>query len=280
MKNGNGALALCLLVPLVMVAMAGAEEPEGLLDAGQTAPSRAPSSVVQAPVHDEPEQPLRWFVYVGLVNAYPKLEREELIERYFNPAMRLVAPGFDDVRTVRSLRDEYKLWVPQFGVGRIVGRRWSLFLQGGYTAGKVRSKSDDLSIFLLPLHTDFEIKRGALSTTLGVDFFPFGVVRLKEYDGILERLRGTKPKVGSSLTWTYATFTAKIKAGLKPFPNVLDIELSNAWYLPSINTNIGMDIPLGPRTSLGFNVGYNHYWEQEGDFEGPAFNVTWNYFFK
>lgn len=226
------------------------------------------------------EDSLRWFLFLQLVNAYPKLETEKLVDKLFDPAMREIAPGFDDVETVHSLREDHKLWVPQIGVGRVVGKRLTLYLQGGYTAGKVRTKANDTSIFLLPLHTDFEIQRGALSTTLGADFYPWGVVELRDYDGLWDRLRATKPKVGASVTWTHATFEAKVKVGLSPLPNVVSLELSDGWYLPSVNANLGADVPLGRRTSLGFNAGYNFFSDQKQDFEGPAFTVTWNYFFK
>lgn len=237
-------------------------------------------SEVGASSAEERDRPRHWFVFLGLVNAYPKLESEKLVGDLFDPAMRLLAPGYDDVRTVRGSRDEHKLWVPQVGVGRVLGDRWSLYLQGGYAAGKVRTKANDRSIVLLPLHTDFEIWRAALSSTLGLDFYPFRVVELRKYEGLWDRLRGAKPKLGTSLTWTHATFDAKVKVGVTHLVNFLDIKLSDSWYLPSLNTNIGMDVPLSRRTSLGFNAGYNFFSNRKRDFEGPAFTVTWNYFFK
>jgi hypothetical protein len=257
------AAALCLA--------AAADEPRPLpVHSGAAVPYEAPN----------PPERLRWFVFLDLVNAYPKLESEKLIDHYFNPAMRLFAPGFDDVTTVCTLRDEHKLWVPQIGVGRLMGERWRLYLQGGYTAGKVRTKADDASLFVLPLHTDFEIQRGAASTTLGLDFFPWGTPELRKYDGLGDRLRAARPKLGSSVTFTYATFDAKIKAGFKPFPNFLDLHLSDSWYLPSLNTNLGAEIPLTEKNSLSFNAGYNFFADEKHDFEGPAFTLTWSYYFK
>lgn len=223
---------------------------------------------------------LRWFVFAELVNAYPGLESEQLVEDYFNPAMRALAPGFDDVTTVGSLRDLHLLWVPQIGVGRLMGDRWRVFVQGGYTAGKVRTKSDDTSIVLLPLHTDFEIKRSAATATLGLDFYPWGHATLDRYEGLHQRLRATRPRVGTSATLTYATYDAKAKAALRPFPHFLDLDLSDQWLLGSLNVNMGAEIPLSPRSSISFNAGYNFFSHEKGDFEGAAFTVAWNRYFR
>lgn len=238
------------------------------------------SEPTASPVEIDHTIRLRWFVFLDLVNANPKLKSEEPIEDYFNPAMRLLAPTFDDVATVGTLRDKHLLWVPQIGIGRLLGDRWRLYVQGGYTAGKVRTKADDTSIFLLPLHTDFEIQRGAASTTLGLDFFPWRHPELGEFDGLWERLRAARPKIGSSATFTYATYDAKIKAGFKPFQHFLDLHLSDSWYLPSINVNVGAEMPVSPNNSISFNAGYNFFFDQEDDFEGPAFTLTWSHYFR
>lgn len=249
--------------------------------ADDTASPPPPPTEIEEPRYDDTHaDKLRWFVFVDMVNANPRLESEELIDDYFNPAMRLLAPTFDDVTTVGTLRDDHLLWVPQFGIGRLVGERWRVYLQAGYTAGKVRTKADDTSILLLPLHTDFEIQRGAASTTLGLDFFPWGHAKLDAYQGLGERIRSARPKLGSSATFTHATYDAKIKAALQPFPHFLDLHLSDSWYLPSINLNIGAEIPISRTNSFSFNAGYNYFFEEESDFAGPAFTLTWSHYFR
>lgn len=227
----------------------------------------------------EKEEQRRWFVFLGLVNAYPRMESEKLVHTYFDRAMRALAPGFDDVRTVRSLRDDHLLWVPQVGLGRVTGKHLTLYVQGGSAAGKVRTKANDRSIFLLPLHTDFEIRRGATSATIGADYYPFGVVKLRKYEGFWERLRAAQPKLGASFTFTQASFRVKVKVGIKNVVNLLDLELSDSWPMQSINTNAGFDVPLGTKTSIGFNGGYNFFFSRQEDFEGPSFSITYNYFF-
>jgi len=225
------------------------------------------------------EEPLKWFLLVGMVNVYPNLESEELIDRYFEPVLKLLAPGHGGVYTVSDLRDDHLLWPPQLGVGRVLSDRWAVFFHMAYGSGKVRTKADDLSIFLVPLHTDFEIKRGAFAFGIGADCLPFGMAELRAYEGLKDRLRSAKPALGTRLTWTYATFDAKVKLGV-PLGNFLNIELSDSWFLPSLNLNVGVDVPVNRRNVLTFNAGYNFFWEEEQDFGGTAFTVALKHFFR
>jgi hypothetical protein len=222
----------------------------------------------------------RWFLMFAMVNSYPLLESEDFVYDLFNPAMRFLAPGFDNVDTVGTLRDDHILWVPYLGIGRKMSKRWTLFFQGGYAAGKVRTKADDISLLLLPLHTDFEIQRGSLYFGPGVDFFPWGLPEQRDYDGVMDRLRNTRLCVGTRVMWTYATYRAKVKAGLKPFPNILNLELDDSWFIPSVNINVGADIPLNKQSSFFVNAGYNYFDTQDFDFEGPSYTVGLKWFFR
>jgi len=216
-----------------------------------------------------------WFFLLGFTNAHPKIQSEQLIDRYFNSTMSFLSPTYDDVLTVGDLRDSGLLWVPYIGVGRVMSPRWAVFAQVGYAAGKVRTKADDPSILVLPLHTDFEIKRGALYGGIGADYFPFGMPELKEYDGIMDRLRGSKLNIGPRLTWTNATYKAKVKVGFKPFDNLVDYTESDEWMLPSASANIGVDVPITKRSQLSFNASYNRFFDERDDFEGPSYTIIW-----
>jgi len=222
--------------------------------------------------------PSRWFLLLAWVNVHPKLESEKLIDKYFDPTMRFFAPDYDDVFKISDLRDKGLLWPPHFGVGYVLSPKWAVFFQGGYSVGKVRTKATDPSILLLPLHTDFEIQRGAAYFGVGVDFYPLGTVEMKKRDGLRARLRDARPTLGARYTYTYATYDAKVKVGFEPLPNI-GIKLSDSWFLPSVNLNIGMDIPLNERNLLFCNAGYAFFWEQEHDFSGPAFTIGWKRFF-
>ncbi len=130
----------------------------------------------------------RWFLHFGGVNAYPKMESEGVVD-YFDGAMKLLAPGYDDVKTIGDLRDQHLLWPPQIGVGYVLSPRWVVAMQLGWSEGKVRTKDDDTSIFLLPLHTDFEIKRGAWFVGANLEFFPWKVSQQREYAGWKDRIK-------------------------------------------------------------------------------------------
>jgi hypothetical protein len=206
------------------------------------------------------------------------MERERLIRQLFDPAMGFLAPGYDPVKTIGDYRDNGLLWSPIVGVGRLVGHRWVVFVQGGYNGGKVRTVADDRSIFLLPLHTDFEIKRTALYTGFGIDYYPWGRPVLREYDGFWTRVRAAKMRVGSRFMATYATYDAKVKIGLKPFPN-LAIKSTDSWLIPSINPTIGIDIPKNERNAISIDASYGFFEDQKQDFNGWAFGVLWQHFF-
>ena len=256
------------LLALVCLAMpCAADEPAALPGAGAADPLQ------RAPISRD------WYYFIAAVNVYPALESEEIINRTLEPVLRTLSPGHEGVYTVSDLRDDHGLWPPHLGLGKNLNDHWSVFLEAGYTAGKVRTKDDRRSIFILPLHTDFEIKRSALFAGVGLDYFPWGMAEQRDYDGLGDRLSGIRPFLGTRLTWTHATFQAKIKLGLNPFPNVVNIALGDAWTLPSATLVGGFDLPLSKDTTVTVNAGYNHFWDQEFDFEGYAFTVQWRRYF-
>ena len=238
------------------------------------------AAVAYAEPAPEPEHESPWFILPALINVYPKLESEALIKDLFNPAMRLIAPGFSDVRTVGSLRDEHLLWTPDFAIGRIMSRHWAAYVQLGYAAGTVRTEAQDTSVFLVPLHTDFEIYRSAAYVGLCADIFPWGMPDRTEYHGLWERLRNTKPSIGLRLTETYAGYKVKVKGGFTDFSPILNLKMNDNWWVTSFNGNIGADIPLDKRNALSLNAGYNLSFTQAFDFDGSEVTVGWKHYFK
>ncbi len=219
----------------------------------------------------------RWYVFIAAVNAYPKLESERPIRNLFDPLMRALAPGQDPVRTVGDLRDDHLLWPPHVGFGYDLSEHWGVQFQLGYTAGKVRTVQDKRSLFLLPLHTDFEIQRGAAFAGVGLDYFPLGMVKRGDCHGVMERLKAARPSLGARFTLTYATYDAKVRVGLGPIPN-LGLNFSDAWWVRSVNLDTGLDIPWTRHGLLSLNAGYNFFLERGYDFEGPAFTIAWKHY--
>jgi hypothetical protein len=238
----------------------------------------APPSAMET---DEPTQlaPQKWYFFVAAVNVYPKLQSEEIIGDLVEPLLGVIAPGHEGIDTISELRDDHLLWPPHLGLGYNLNDKWSLFLEAGYTAGKVRTRSDDPSVLGLPLHTDFEIFRSALFGGVGVDYFPLGMPEQREYDGLADRLTSIRPFLGTRVTWTYATYRVKAKFGVHPLPNLVNLELSDAWVLPSATFVGGFDLPLSKDTTLTVNAGYNYFQDQEFDFEGGLLTVQWRRYF-
>lgn len=223
--------------------------------------------------------PRKWYFFVAAVNVYPKLESEEIVGDLVEPLLDVLAPGHEGIDTISELRDNHLLWPPHLGLGYNVNDHWSVFFEAGYTEGKVRTRDDTPSLLLVPLHTDFEIFRSALFGGVGVDYFPWGMPEQREYEGIGDRLSSIRPFLGTRFTWTYATYRVKAKFGVHPLPNLVNIELSDAWLLPSATLVGGFDLPLSKDTTLTVNAGYNHFWDQEFDFEGGLLTVQWRRYF-
>lgn len=226
----------------------------------------------------ESEAERRWFIHVGFINAYPKLKSEELIE-YFDIAMHILAPGYEDVTTVGDWRDDNLLWQPQIGFGYKINDKWSFAAQTGLAWGTVRTTATDTSIILLPLHTDFAIKRGAIFFGAGFDYFPFKMMEHRGYDGFWDRIKGARPFVGGSVTLTRAWYEANIKVGVPVLPN-LAIELEDKWFTTSLNLHLGVDVPITRYGGVSINYGQNFFLEEGDDFAGTALSVEWKHFIR
>lgn len=226
------------------------------------------------------ERQRRWFVLAGIVNVYPRLERERLIRNVLDPAIRTLAPGYRGTRTVSDMRDEHLLWPPQIAVGRVLSDRFALSMHVGYGAGTVRTRKRNPSILLgIPLHSDVRIYRYAVYVGLDLDYYPWGMVEFKKYPNWGARLQAAKPTLGVRHTWTWAGFTTRIRLGLGPFKSPVRITITDSWALPNITFVAGVDIPINRRSALIVNAGYSFFRRERQDFEGAAFTLGWRYMF-
>lgn len=220
----------------------------------------------------------RWFFLAIMTNAYPRMETEGLID-YFDKGMRLVAPGFDDVKTVSDLRDNHMIWSPHFGIGLALNDHWTLFVEGGYAGGKVRTEANDLSIFLVPWHTDFEITRTATYASVGVDWSPWGQPQRRELNGLRERIGAARPFAGARAIFTYATYRAKVKFGFKPGKGIA-VKIRDAWFIPGLNVVGGLDVPVSSESVLTVAAGYTFFSKRAHDFNSLDVTVAWKYYFR
>ncbi len=266
---------LCVLVPPAWCA-AGDTLPT-LDDADSTLCLRGIEAVVEE--QEEAEQ-RRWFVLVGLVNVYPRLQREQLIKDILDPAIRFLAPGYRGTKTFTDMRDDGLLLPPQISVGRVLSRHFALSVHVGYSEGAVRTKKKNPSLLLgIPLHSDVRIRRYAAYIGLDLDYYPWGMAALREYPNWGARLRAARPTLGARYTRTWAGFDAQVRLGLGPFRELIKVKLSDDWALANITLVAGVDVPLNSRSALIFNAGYNFFWEEKQDFAGTAYTVGWRYMF-
>ncbi len=221
-----------------------------------------------------------WYFCIGNSNNHPKLhDASNKIDREINDVFRTMAPGFDDVKTFSDQRDDLMIWTPFVILGKSVSDRWNVFLQMGYTQGYVRSKADDMSLVLLPLHTDVRFDRSTFYAGLGTEFFPWGMPESREYHGLKDRLVNAKPLIGGTFCWNYLTADCDVKAGLKPFGNFINIEEHEVWRTTNIAALTGVAIPVNESTNLFFNASYNFFLKYGDDFSGPSFSSFWQFKF-
>jgi hypothetical protein len=115
---------------------------------------------------------------------------------------------------------------------------------------------------------------------LGADYSPFGGVELREYKGLMDRLRAARPSLGARYTWTYATYDAKVKVGFQPFGSAIQYSQSDSWLLPSVNVNVGADVPISKRGVFTMNAGYTFFRDREYDFAGWNYTIGYKWYFR
>lgn len=273
-------LRCCVLVALSVVCMTPKAVTETALPDISNCDNTLKVREMEAYAAPEEEEERRWFVLVGLVNVYPRLEREQLIKDLLDPVIQTLAPGYRGTKTFTDMRDDGLLWPPQIAVGRILSRHFALSIHGGYSAGTVHTDKRNTSILLgVPLYSDVKIRRYATYLGLDLDYYPWGMVEQKQYANWGERLRGIRPTLGARHTWTWAGFDADIRLGLWPFEEAIKVKLNDSWALPNITLVAGLDIPLNQRSAIILNAGYSFFWKEKQDFAGPAFTLGWRYVF-
>lgn len=252
-----GLTASCALLLLALPPSAWAAAADASASANEAAPEQGP-----------------WYFFHGSTNSHPRLHKaDKLIDRQLNTPFRLIAPGFDDVRTFTDQAEDFMIWSPFIGIGRKFGDHWDAFFQIGGSAGSVRTESDDTSIVLLPFHADVKIERSNLFIGPGVAWFPFGFAPNKPKMSWGERFNRTRPYLVATLNWNRMTYKGDVRAGLKPFGNFIQRKQEDTWHPFSSNLGAGVDMPLTKRTTLSLNGQWVFMYDYGEDFAGPAFSI-------
>ncbi len=230
--------------------------------------------------HGETRAEQSWFVMFGMTNSHPALrDASRTIDRELNLPFRLVAPGFEDIRTFKEQADDFGIWSPMIGIGRNLNEYWDVYLQGGYSRWTIPTRQTNISLLLLPLHTDIQLTRSNFFAGAGATYFPWRMPELQKYESISERLQNTRPYLGMYVQYNYLTFDGRIRARPLPLPRIINREESDAWHDVSIGGQIGLETPLTERTTISFNVQYNRFLDNHRDFSGPGLGtlVKWRF---
>ncbi len=281
------SISVALLAPCTSRAACGKDIEDGFADTAavnagtclKLRDGRQPKEGPTADAQAEAPSEYRWYAMLCMANAYPGLKSEDLINNLFDPVMGVIAPGIEPVNTFGDMRDNYLLWVPNIGAGYNISPHFSLFLTLGYGAGPAHTKDSAPSLFLVPLHLSFDMKRSAFTVTPGIDYFPFGMVEQRDYHGLKDRLRAIRPTLGVRVPWTYAGYEARVKLGLWPLKDLINVKLEDTWSIWSVNVNVGMDIPVNRRNQVNVNIGQSVFFAHDDDFGGTVFSVTWKHLF-
>ena len=232
------------------------------------------------PGDDTASQDYRWCFFAGNMTNFPRLkDASDRVDREVNKTLRLIAPGFDDVKSFGDQRDDVMIHTPFLGFGRILNDYFDVFLQAGYTRGVVETKATDWSLLLVPLRTNVTFERSSFFLGLGTHWHPWGRPVLMKYDGWKARVRGTKPFFATSVNWNYLTFDADVKGAFFPLGNILHIEQSDIFKVWSWSALVGVDMPLTKHTCFSYNVNYNTFFRYGDDFSGPSMSVYMKYLF-
>lgn len=215
-----------------------------------------------------------WYFFFGNMTNFPNLhDASKQIDSQITKPLKLLAPGFDAPKSFSNQRNDVMIHTPFVGLVRELNSHWDLFVQSGYTQGKVRTKDTDLSILLAPLYTNITFKRSSFFAGVGTHWHPWGTCTMTQYDSWAARLRAAKPFFATSINWNYLTFDADIKAGFVPFRKAIRITKSDTFEIWSHNAVFGVDVPLDKKTLFAFNVNYNTFFEHGADFSGPSFST-------
>ncbi len=229
---------------------------------------------------DEEGTSYDWYLFAGDMFSFPRLDNaSKQIDRQINRTFRMIAPHFKDVKTFADQRDTLMIQTPFLGLVRVLNDNLDVFVQAGYTAGSVRTRAENWSLLILPLHTDVKFERSNFFIGLGSHWHPWGSAELKAYDSWGERFRGSKIFFAGSVNYNYLTFDADVRAGLGPFGKPLRIQQSDIWRLWNVSTLVGVDVPYNERTMFCFNVNYNTFLDHGADFSGFASSIYLKWFF-
>jgi len=222
----------------------------------------------------------KWYLSVGATNCYPRLQGvEKQVHHQINDMFHLMAPGFEDAKTFTEMRDDGMLWVPEIGLGRVLTPRWVVFARVGYIEGAARTKADNTSLILRPLHTDVKLHVSYFFAGAGAAFYPWGVPELRAYESVWDRVRNVRPFIAGSVGRARVKAYADVHFGLKPYDSVFRAGRRVGWSPWEGELSGGLQVPLTKATSLSLDLSYRTFSSGREDLNGLAAGIRWQWHF-
>ncbi|MCK5860911.1 MAG: hypothetical protein KAH38_00410 [Candidatus Hydrogenedentes bacterium] len=218
----------------------------------------------------------KWYISNGAINFHPKLdESKKRIDREINRVFGIL-PSWKEPATFSDWRAELKTWDSDIGIGRDLSPRITLMLWISGSKGVVKNKET----YGL-LQTDIRFTRKAIFITPELSWYPKDKVDYERVadkrggDWIRAVLSGAKPylAVASGYGWVHAGGSLKLKLPL--LGTILHQKDRYDHHLFSFSPRLGVEVPLGKKSSFTVTAFYNFYDKHEHEYSGPC--ISFNY---
>lgn len=236
------------------------------------------------PTSARDDQPSKWFLVFGAANLQPRLEPSELqIKQQINNVFGNILPRWEEPRTFRDWRDEFRLWDVHLGFGRELSPKWVWISTFGGSLGTVRNEDRYYPLGIPAMfHIDFSRKLWFAST--GLLYYPWGQSVFTESEGPMERFRrsliGARPFVGGIGAYLdlASEGVVQIDLPLTSFdPRIVQKQRMKSLYF---SPRAGVDIPLTKRDDLVLAAGYLFFCEYGDDLDNWSFYMLYKHRFK
>ncbi len=230
------------------------------------------------------EERSKWFFVFGAANVQPRLKAsEKQIDEQINGIFGAVLPRWEEPRTFRDWRDEFRLWDLHVGLGRELSPKWVWMSTVGGSIGTVRNEDRYYPLGVPAMfHVDFSRKFWFAST--GMLYYPWGQSVYVPAESAMERfrhsLRGTRPFVGGVGAYLDISVEAVVKIDLPLTgfdPRIVQKQRMQELYF---SPRIGVDVPLTERNDLVLAAGYLFFCDHGEDLDNWSFYVMYKHRFR
>ena len=232
-----------------------------------------PASVEKDQASGKNEDRNSWYFIWGMSNVHPDLKPSEAqINRDMNEPLRLIMPGYRDVRTFRGMEKDFEMWDPQFGAARDLNKWLTLFATGGVVAGEAQSRHHYYPL-LIKTSVLSSFKRFAAYAALGLDYYPLGKPHKEPKEAgntILRSLRGIRPVLELSSGYVYVSCVGEGQISMPLVGSIYKKRHVLVFHEWNVSPRVGFEIPITPRNSISLMGGYQFLLPDNREYNGPC----------